>query len=51
MEMQNYEDKIVELSQEEIMDIVGGSRSIDFWGNVWDSIVGIFKTNDSSEKQ
>ena len=47
MQKTNMEDKMAELSQEEMMDVSGGAAGKnDFFVKLWDSIVGIFNSDD-----
>lgn len=52
MQKTNFEDKMVELSQEEMMDVSGGvaDRS-GLLGRLWNGIMGIFNNDGSSDNK
>jgi len=52
MQKTNFEDKMVELSQEEMMDVSGGdSRDFGLLERLWNGIVEIFNNNNSSNNK
>ena len=52
MQKTNYEDKMAELSQEEMMDVTGGEgRDLGVLGRLWNGIMGIFNNNNASDNK
>lgn len=52
MQKTNFEDKMVELSQEEMMDVSGGnSREVGLLERLWNGIMGIFNNDNAFENK
>lgn len=52
MQKKNMEEKMVELSQEEMMDVAGGAADrSSVLGKLWNGIMEIFNNDNASDKK
>lgn len=52
MQKKNMEEKMVELSQEEMMDVSGGAADRgSVLGKLWNGIMGIFNNDNASDNK